>query len=103
MGIWHFVVTITKVMEVDVRGRPEVSAGSMSLHTSLLMGGIIYLGTISKLLNELIEADSGVLSVHLVGLLILDKNLVKAFGLVEDGIHESDELGVIVLVRLEFA
>ena len=64
-------------MEVDVRGRPEVSAGSMSLHTSLLMGGIIYLGTISKLLNELIEADSGVLSVHLVGLLILDKNLVK--------------------------
>jgi hypothetical protein len=80
MGIWDFVVMITKVMEVNIGGRPDVLAGSMSLHPSLLMGAS-YTLALSKLLNKLIEADPGVFPSHLVGLLVLDKNLAKAFSL----------------------
>jgi hypothetical protein len=76
-------------------------AGSMSLCPSLLTDCIIYLSTFSKLFNELIEADPGVLSGCLAGLLALNEHLAEAFGLAEDSVHESVELGIIVLVRLK--
>jgi hypothetical protein len=58
---------------------------------------------LSKMLNEFLEAYPGILSGCLVGLLVLDKDLTEAFGLIENGIHESDELGITVLVRLKLA
>ena len=68
------------------------------------MSGIIYLITLSKLLNKFLEAYPGILSGCLAGLLVLDKNLAEAFSLIEDGVHEGDELGItVLLVRLKFA
>jgi hypothetical protein len=73
-----------------------------SLQPGLLVSGIVYFGTLSKLFNKFLEAYPGVLSGCLVGLLVLNENLAEAFCLIEDGIHKSDELGITVFIRLKF-
>jgi hypothetical protein len=96
-----FIVTITKVMEVNIEADLMLTTGSTSLCPSLLVAASYTLAHASKLFNKFIKADPGVLTSCLVGLFILDKHLAKAFSLTEDGIHESDELSIIVLVRLK--